>query len=151
MRTFSTLYVNLRNCLPANVYLNTRETEGACAAVCACVFVGSPFSSLLFDRVCQSCRGNDVSTCDMAQRQRRTQSRSLAFIRCVSLSLAVHFSLLSHFKQNWHLSSSLSLISRKRSKLQGQWGSIWVPAVGLIDWHIRHRDVTHLENTLFQH
>lgn len=89
MRTFSTLYVNLWNCLPASVYLNTRETEGVCAV---CVFVWSPFPSLLFDRLCQRCPRNDVSTCDISQRQRRTQSSCLSLRLCccpflVSLTL----------------------------------------------------------------
>lgn len=85
LRTFSTLYVNLWNCLPANVYLKhswdwARLCSGVCVCVCVCatgwvcMFVWSPFPSLLVDRLCQSCLGNDVPTCDISQRQRRTQS-----------------------------------------------------------------------------
>lgn len=37
--TFSTLYVNLWNCLPASVYLNTHETESDCVVVCIFVDV----------------------------------------------------------------------------------------------------------------
>lgn len=44
--TVSTLYVNVQYCLPANVYLNTCETEGLCATECAsrggmCIQVGT--------------------------------------------------------------------------------------------------------------
>lgn len=62
MQTFSTLYVNLWNCLPASV----------CVCVWQLMLVWSTFPLLLVGRVCQSCLGNDVSTCDISQRQRRT-------------------------------------------------------------------------------
>lgn len=70
------------------------------------MFVWIPFQFSLVDSLCRSGPGNDVSTRDISQRHRRTQSSSLPSLFLPTRSSTP--SIFSHPNSNWHLSSTLS-------------------------------------------
>lgn len=106
--TFSTLYVNLWNCLPANVYLNTPETASVYCDCekrwCVCL----SFSILAGWQAVSELPGK---WCFHLWHLKKTEKDTVEFSSFPSLCLCSSISFLahSHLNKNWHLSSVKSV------------------------------------------